>query len=172
MAARCYLVFVCDNKIRAPPVGPIRVSPQIKSTDVRSAHLLCFLVFLAGKHDRFRFLRNYDFVLFVSPLTSNLSLVCRLFFFCFSGNKVTYVGTFVEFFIWRENTTYLKMSTCRHFSRFDFFQQVVGLVQNFTYAHPFGGEIMRFFILGEKIEGTNLGWQTPKIKKFICGEPT
>ncbi len=87
----------------------------------------------------------------------------------------------MEVFIWGENTTDLKMSTCRHFSRFDFFQQVVGLGPGtkFYVGLLLGGEIMRFFILGEKIEGTNLGWLTlgvlkylMKIKKFIRGELT
>ncbi len=48
------------------------------------------------------------------------------------GRSVHLSCFFIKF--WRENKTDLKMSTCRHFSRFDFFQQVVGLVQNFTYC--------------------------------------
>ena len=57
-------------------------------------------------------------MLFVSSL-----LVCRLFSSVSVGIKELTWESFVNFFIWRENTTDLKMSTCRHFSgRFDFFQ--------------------------------------------------
>ena len=110
---------------------PISVSPYTKSAVCRSAHLLCFLVFLAGKHDGFGFLRKYVFGFFVSPLRQICLLVCRLFSSVLARIKELTWESFVKFFIWQENTTDLKISTCRHFSRFDFFQHVVGLVQNF-----------------------------------------
>ncbi len=74
--------------------------------------------------------------------------------------------------------TDLKMWTCPHFSRFDFFSACGRPGTKFYVVLLLGGEIMRFFILGEK-KGTNLGWLTlgvlkylMKIKKFIRGEPT
>lgn len=61
------------------------------------------------------------------------------------------------FLVWQENTTDRQIWTCWHLSRFDFFQHVLGLLQNFTYAlllgigtlHlPQGGENFPWFLPG------------------------
>ena len=73
------------------------MSQKTKSAVGWSAHLSCFLVFLAGKHNRFGFLRKYVFVLFVSPLPQICLLVCRLFSSVLAGIKELTWESFVEF---------------------------------------------------------------------------
>jgi hypothetical protein len=53
--------------------------------------------------------------------------------------SVDCLSAHLSIFFWREKSTDLKsVHMCRHLSRFDFFQQVVGLVQKFYVGSPIG----------------------------------
>ncbi len=123
---------------------------------------LCLLIcrFFVFSVDRFRLLRKYVFVLFVSQIYPNLSAYLLSFSSVFFWNTVTYMRIICQvFYLVREHDRFenVSMST---FEQIWLFSACGRLGTKFYVGSPLGrGKSWDFFLLGE-IEGWISWWES------------